>query len=202
MKEWLSQYGYLIFVLIGVCIMAAVILYFAAKALSKHNALYKAQETEMKRLLALKEKYMNFTEETLNVADEAEILEGVALSYQLRLQKQDEPEKAFTLMNEEKQNLYVLDVFCADADAKVFFSENGKLVRERIIPALVMIGMDEFAQALKEIYDMYDEENEEASFSEKKIEEFNRTALSEDVLGKIKLQGAIYIKNNFTKVKN
>ena len=156
----------------------------------------------MKRLLALKEKYMNFTEETLNAADEAEILEGVALSYQLRLQKQDEPEKAFSLMNEEKQNLYVLDVFCADADAKVFFSENGKLVRERIIPALVMIGMDDFAQALKEIYDMYDEENEEVSFSEKKIEEFNRTALSEDILGKIKLQGAIYIKNNFTKVKN
>lgn len=202
MKEWLSQHGYLIFVFIGVCIMAAVIFYFAARAYSKHNALYRAQEAEMKRLLALKEKYMNFTEEILNVADEAEILEGVALSYQLRLQKQEEPEKAFSLMNDEKQRLYVLDVFCADADVRVFFSENGRLVSEKILPALEMIGMEDFAAELKEIYDMYDEENEEVSFSEKRIEEFNSSRLTDDILMKIKVRGAIYIKNNFTKVKN
>ena len=202
MKEWLSQHGYLIFVFIGVCIMAAVIFYFAAKAYSKHNSLYKAQEAEMKRLLALKEKYMNFTEETLADADSGEILEGVALSYQLRLQKQEQPEEAFAAMSEEKKNIYVLDVFCADADVKVFFSENGKIVRDRIIPALNMIGMDSLAEKLGEIYAMYDEKNEEVSFSEKKIDELTDYILSNDILSQIKLQGAIYIKNNFTKVKN
>ncbi len=202
MKDWLSQHGYLLLVLVAVCIIAVVIFYFAVRAYSKHNALYKAQEAEMRRLLALKEKYMNFTAETLESADEGEILEGVTLSYQLRLQKVPEPEKAFSLMNEEKQKLYVLDVFCADGDVKVFFSENGNIVKDRIIPALSMIGMEDFAHKLKEIFDMYDEENEEVSFSEKKIEEINEFIAVNDILRKIKSEGAKYIKNNFSAVKN
>lgn len=202
MKEWLSQHGYLLFVFAGVCIVAVIIFYFAVRAYSKHNALYKAQEAEMKRLLALKEKYMNFTEETLVSADEGEILEGVALSYQLRLQKDDNPEKAFELLNEEKQSVYVLDVFCADADVKTFFSENGKIVKSRILPALDMIGMMDFSLKLKEIYDMYDEKNEEISFSENKIAEMNEYISTNNILTKIKAEGAIYIKNNFSAVKN
>lgn len=202
MKEWLSQYGYLLLVFAAVCIGAAVIFYFAVRAYSKHNALYKAQETEMKRLLALKEKYMDFTEETLASADEKEILEGVALSYQLRLQKEENPEKAFELLGEEKKKLYVLDVFCADGDVKVFFSENGKIVKEKIIPALTMIGMEDFAIKLKDVYDMYDEANEEISYSENKIEKMNEYISDNDILSKIKSEGAKYIKNNFSAVKN
>ena len=202
MKEWLSQHGYLLLVLAGVCVGAAVIFYFAVRAYSKHNALYRAQEAEMKRLLALKEKYMNFTQETLSSADENELLEGVALSYQLRLQKDENPEKAFELMNEEKQKLYVLDVFCADGDVRVFFSENGKIVKDRIIPALSMIGMEDFSDKLKDVYDMYDEANEEISFSENKIEKMNAFIRDNDILSKIKSAGAKYIKNNFSTVKN
>lgn len=202
MKEWLSQHGYLLLVLAAVCVGAAVIFFFAVRAYSRHNALYKAQEAEMRRLLALKEKYLDFTAETLSSADENEILEGVALSYQLRLQKDENPEKAFVLMNEEKQNLYVLDVFCADADVKVFFSENGKIVKERILSALSMIGMDVFSHKLKEIYDMYDEVNEEISYSENKIVKMNEYISDNDILRNIKLEGAKYIKNNFSAVKN
>ncbi len=202
MKEWLSQYGYLLFVLAGVCVVAAVIFFFAVRAYSKHNAFYKAQEAEMRRLLELKERYMNFTEETLDTADECEILEGVALSYQLRLQKEEEPEKAFLLINEEKQRLYVLDVFCSDADIKLFFSENGKIVKDKILPGLHMIGMDDFADRLRTVYGMFDEDNEEISYSESKIEEVNEYMLSNNVLTKIKEEGAKYIKNNFSSVKN
>ena len=202
MKEWLSEYGYLLFVLAGVCVVAAVIFFFAVRAYSKHNALFKAQEAEMKRLLALKEKYMYFTEETLSSADEGEILEGVALSYQLRLQKTEDPEKAFELLNEEKQRLYVLDVFCADADVRTFFSENGKIVKDRILPALDMIGMEDFSIRLREIYDMYDENNEKISFSESKLEDMNVYISDRDILTRIKAEGAKYIKNNFSAVKN
>lgn len=202
MKEWLSHYGYLLIVLVAVTIGAAVIFFFAAKAYSKHNALYKAQEAEMRRLLALKEKYMDFSQETLACADEGEILEGVVLSYQLRLQKDENPEKAFALMDEKKQNLYVLDVFCADADVAVFFSENGKIVKDRILPALSMIGMEDFSHRLKFIYDMYDEDNEEVSYSESKTKIMNEFISDNNILGKIKSEGAKYIKNNFSAVKN
>lgn len=202
MKEWLSEYGYLIFVLVAVCILAAVIFYFAVKAYSKHNALYKAQEAEMKRLIALKEKYMNFTEDTLENADKGEILEGVALSYQLRLQKDENPEKAFTLLAQEKQAVYVLDVFCADADIKVFFSENGKLVKDKIISALEMIDMQDFARRLMPVYKMFDPSDEDVSYNEKAIDELNEYMSLNDILGLIKEKGAIYIKNHISVLKN
>lgn len=202
MKEWLSQYGYLIIVFIVLLIITVVLFYFAAKAYSKHNRTFKAQEEEMRRLLTLKEKYMNFTEETLNANEDTELLEGVALSYQIRLQRQENPEAAFEELSEIKKNIYVLDVFCADGDVKVFFSENGNLVKDRIIPALEMIGMNEFSHKLLSVYQMYDTGNEEVSYSEKRIDEMNGYILSNDILTEIKLKGAEYIKSNCEELKN
>lgn len=202
MSEWLSEYGYLVIVFVVVLIVAAVVFYFAVKAASRHNKTFRAQEAEMRRLLALKEKYMNFTEATLEENDEAELLEGVALSYQIRLQRQDNPEKAYQEMNEEKKYVYVLDVFCADGDAKVFFSENGEIIKEKILPALEKIGMQDFALKLKVIYDMYDNSNEEVSYSEKDLEKINIYISENDILSKIKAAGAKYIKSNFELLKN
>lgn len=202
MKEWLSQYGYLIIVFVVLLIVTVAVFYFAARAYSNHNRTFKAQEKEMRRLLALKEKYMDFTEETLNENEDIELLEGVALSYQIRLQRQENPESAFEKLSEVKKNIYVLDVFCADGDVKVFFSENGSLVKDRIICALEMIGMSEFSQKLLPVCQMYDNNNEEISYSEKAIEEMNVYILESNILTEIKLKGAEYIKSNCEELKN
>lgn len=202
MKEWLSQHGYLLIVFAAVLTVTVVVFYFAVKAASKHNRNFKAQEAEMRRLLALKEKYMNFTEETLSENDEKELLEGVALSYQIRLQRQENPEKAYAELNEEKKYVYVLDVFCADGDVKTFFSENGEIVKDKILPALESIGMSDFAAELKIIYDMYDNSNEEVSYSEESLSKMNAFILEKDILSAIKVKGAKYIKSNYEHLKN
>ncbi len=202
MKEWLSQYGYLLIVFVAVLIVAAVIFYFAVKATAKHNRTFKAQEAEMRRLLALKEKYMDFTEATLEENADEELLEGVALSYQIRLQRRENPEKAYEELNEEKKFVYVLDVFCADGDAKIFFSENGDMIKDRILPALENIGMRDFALKLRDAYDMYDNSNEEVSYSEKRLEEINNYISENDILTAIKLAGAKYIKSHYEELKN
>ncbi len=202
MKEWLSQHGYLLIVFVVVLIVAAVVFYFAVRAVSDHNRTFKAQEAEMRRLLAVKEKYMYFTEDTLKENDERELLEGVALSYQIRLQRQDNPEKAYEELNEEKKYVYVLDVFCADGDVKVFFSENGKIVKDKILPALESIGMSDFADELKGIYDMYDNSNEDVSYSEALIDKMNTYISEKDILTEIKVAAAKYIKSNYEYLKN
>ena len=202
MKEWLSQYGYLLIVFAVVLIVAAVIFYFAVRAVSNHNRAFKAQETEMRRLLALKEKYMNFTEDTLIENDEKELLEGVALSYQIRLQRQENPEKAYEELNDEKKFVYVLDVFCADGDVRTFFSENGDIVKDKILPALESIGMEDFSLRLKVIYDMYDNSNEEVSYSEEILEKMNNYISENDILTEVKVAGAKYIKSNYEQLKN
>ncbi len=202
MKEWLSQYGYLLIVFVVVLIVAAVIFYFAVRAVSNHNRDFKAQESEMRRLLALKEKYMYFTEDTLEENDEKELLEGVALSYQIRLQRQENPEKAYDELNDEKKYVYVLDVFCADGDVRTFFSQNGEIVKDKILPALESIGMEDFSARLKVVYDMYDNSNEEVSYSEEILQEMNNYISENDVLTEVKVAGAKYIKSNYEQLKN
>lgn len=202
MANWFSEYWHLLIVLIIVCIVAAVVFYFAAKALSRHNREYKEQEKELKRLLTLKEKYRTLTPEVISAADAGELLEGVALSYQLVLQKQEDIEKSFEEMNDFKKDIYALDVFVQDGSAKEFFSQNGDILRKRIVSALEKIGMVDFAQKLTKIALMYDVSDEAVSYNEKEIEGIDTFIAENNILSQIKLKGAEYIKNNFAEFVN
>lgn len=201
MKEWLSDYGYLLIVFVAVLAVFIVVLNFAAKAYSKHMKSYKAEEAEIKRLTALKEKYKSLDENTIKNAPDEEVLEGVALIYQLFLQKKENMEEEFLRLPEEIQSIYVLDVFVSDGGVKAFFSENTDILRCRIVPALKLIGMNEEAEKVEKIRRMYDVNDPEASLSEKEIEETDKILLEADILSRIKLQGAEYIKENTELLK-
>lgn len=202
MKEWFSSYGYLLIVLVVVLAVFIVLLNMAAKAYSKHMSRYKAEEAEIKRLTALKEKFKDFDEESLLKADKSEILEGVALTYQLYLQKKDNMEDEFLKFNEAQQYIYVLDVFVQDASVKTFFSENTDILRSRIVPAMKLIGLEEESEKIERIRRMYDNFDEEVSYSEKEMEETDKYLKDGDILRRIKLFAAEYILNNISLLKN
>lgn len=202
MKQWLENYGYLLAVLAAVCVVFVIILYFAAKAYRKRTALYKAEEAEIKRLVALKEEFRPVTKQAIEKASDSELLEGIALSYQLTLQKEEDIEGKFALLNEDVKDIYALDVFVQDKTSKEFFSQNGEIIKDRIIPAFNKIGMTDLAQRTKPVYDMYDNGNEEVSYDVKKIEEFDAFIENSDILSQIKLKSAEYIKQNFESFIN
>lgn len=202
MAEWLKEYWYLLIVLVAATVVAAVIFYFAAKAYSKRRAFYKREEENIKRLLDLKEKFRVLTEEAIMSADEDELLEGVALSYQLRLQKEEKIEECFSQLNDDVKDIYALDVFVQDKTSKEFFSQNGEILKDRILGALIKIGMSEFADKLRPIYCMYDKNNEEVSYSEKVIDKFDEEELDSSVLAEIKVNSAKYIKENCKSFEN
>ena len=201
MKEWFSQYGYLVVVFFVVLAIFIVVLNFAAKAYSKHMKSFRAEEAEIKRLTALKEKYKDFSEETIKSAPDEEVLEGVALIYQLFLQKKENIEEVFLNLSDEKKSIYVLDVFVSDGGVKEFFSANTDILRKRIVPALQLIGLSEDAKLVYEISRMYDEKDIEASLSEKRIEEIDKIIRESNLLSRIKLEGAKYIKKNIELIK-
>lgn len=201
MKEWFSQYGYLMVVFFVVLAIFIVVLNFAAKAYSKHMKSFRAEEAEIKRLTALKEKYKDFSEETIKSAPDEEVLEGVALIYQLFLQKKENIEEEFLNLSDEKKSIYVLDVFVSDGGVKEFFSANTDILRKRIVPALQLIGLSEDAKLVYEISRMYDEKDIEASLSEKRIEEIDKIIRESNLLSRIKLEGAKYIKENIELIK-
>lgn len=201
MKEWLSQYGYLILVFFAVLAIFIVVLNFAAKAYSKHMKSFKAEEAEIKRLTALKEKYKDLSEEAISSAPDEELLEGVALIYQLFLQKKDNVEEEFLKLSSEIQSIYVLDVFVADGGVEEFFTANTNILRMRLVPALELIGLNEDAKCLSAISRMYDEDDYEASFSRKKLEDADKFFRDSDILSRIKLNSAKYIKENVSLLK-
>lgn len=201
MKEWFSQYGYLVVVFFVVLAIFIVVLNFAAKAYSKHMKSFRAEEAEIKRLTALKEKYKDFSEETIKSAPDEEVLEGVALIYQLFLQKKENIEEEFLNLSDEKKSIYVLDVFVSDGGVKEFFSANTDILRKRIVPALQLIGLSEDAKLINEISRMYDNNDIEASLSEKRIEEIDKIIRESNLLSRIKLEGAKYIKENIELIK-
>ena len=201
MKEWLSQYGYLILVFFAVLAIFIVVLNFASKAYSKHMKSFKAEEAEIKRLTALKEKYKDLSEEAISSAPDEELLEGVALIYQLFLQKKDNVEEEFLKLSSEIQSIYVLDVFVADGGVEEFFTANTNILRMRLVPALELIGLNEDAKRLSAISRMYDEDDYEASFSRKKLEDADKFFRDSDILSRIKLHSAKYIKENVSLLK-
>lgn len=196
MAEWFKEYWYLAVIFIAVCAVAAVVFYFAGRSYRAYRASYRNQEAEIKRLIALKEKYVPLTEKVIEESNADETLEGVALSYQLQLQKKDDMEQAFQLLSTEKRYIYILDVFVQDKSVKTFFSENGDILRMEITKALELIGMTDLAVKVEKIRRMYDNDDESASYSEKEIDTLDAFVKENDILSEIKLKGAEFIKKN------
>lgn len=196
MTEWFKEYWYLAVIFVAVCIVAAVIFYFAGKSYKRYRTSYRNQEAEIKRLIALKEKYVPLTEKAIAESDSGETLEGVALSYQLYLQKKENMEEEFMLLSQEKRYIYILDVFVQEKCIRDFFSENGDILRSEITNALLLVGMDSFAEKIERVRRMYDNNDTTISWNQAEIDSLQAFAEENDILSQIKLAGAEYIKKN------
>ena len=202
MKEWLSEYWYLLIFLAASIVLAVIAVTMAAKASRKRTRLLRQEEANIKRLVALKEKFRPITKQAIDSADDEELLEGIALAYQLKLQKEEKQEALFEAFNDDVKDIYALDVFVQDKTSKEFFSQNGEILKGRIISALKKIGMDDFAALLSPVYDMYDNSNEDVSYDIKKIEELDEYIEKEAVLSLIKVRSAEYIRRNYKSFEN
>lgn len=197
MALWFKEYWYLAVIFVVVCIIAAFACYFAGKSYSRYRTSYKNQEAEIKRLIALKEKYVPLTQKAVEESESNETLEGVALSYQLFLQKKDDMEKEFSLLSKEKRCIYILDVFVQDGSVNEFFTQNGDILRSEITDALNLIGMNDFAEKIEKIRRMFDDSDVTTSWSQSEIDNLQDFVEKNDILTEIKLCSAEYIKKNF-----
>lgn len=201
MREWFSQYGYLLGVFAVIAVVFLFVLNKAAKAYSSHYSAVNEQKKQLEYLTNLKNKYRNITAQELSACSEEEILEGFALLTQVEMQKSDDMEAYFRALPKEKQYIYVLDVFVQDGSAKEFYSQNGEILTDIIVDALKAIGMSAFASELSEIEKMYNKDDESISFDSAAIEKFDEEINAMCVPGEIKRNSAKYIKENFRKLQ-
>lgn len=193
---WFSEFWIYAVVFVLCCILAVFACSKAYKAYKKHKSRYNAQEAEIKRLISLKEKYFPLTCEAIESAEDAELLEGAALSLQIELEKSEDMMKTFLQYNEEKKNIYTLDVFTSDKTLKTFFSQNGQELKSLAVPALKMVGLTQEADLINKVSLMYDDSDETTSLNYAVIEQTQKKLDEKDFLTKIKHSAARYIKEN------
>ncbi|MDD6022074.1 MAG: hypothetical protein ACI4GA_05655 [Acutalibacteraceae bacterium] len=198
MAEWFSQYWYLVIVFFAVLAATIFGTYKASKAYKRHNRLFHEEEEKMKRLVELKQKFEVLTEDTIDSADDGDLLEGVALSYQLKLQKQADMTAEFEKLPIQARYIYTLDIFSSEgAVVSEFYRNNGKELKDLLVPALRAIGESEEARLCVPISSMFDDDSE-VSIDKAKIDETDAAFKNIFDLNKFKLAAAKYIRDNKT----
>lgn len=195
-SQWFSEYWMYAIGLVAAVAVLAVLSKMAVKSYKAYYKRYRAEEQEMKRLLGLKEKYGVLCVEAIENGDENELLAGVALSYQLKLQKCDDMTAEFNKLGDAKKYVYALDVFVSDANVRTFFSENGKELTEIIVPALRMIGLEKAADKIEKLRLMYDEKDETVNYDVAAIEQTQQWMQDSGLLALIRSNAARYIREN------
>lgn len=171
MSEWFSQYWYLVIVFFIVLAVTVFGMYKASEAYKKHNKLFHEEEEKMKRLAELKQKFVPLTKEAIDSGNDQELLEGVALAYQLQLQKEIDMTAAFEKLPIEARYVYTLDIFVSEgAVVSGFYRNNGKELKSLIVPAMKAIGESDSAKLCSSLYSMFDEDSE-VSVDREKIAE-------------------------------
>ncbi len=196
MSEWLSQYWYL--VIIFFVVLAATIfgMYRASGAYKMHNKLFHEEEEKMKRLVKLKEQFVPLTKAAIDSASDSDLLEGVALSYQMALQKETDMTAAFEKLPLQARYIYTLDIFTSEgAVVSEFYRNNGKELKSLISPAMEVIGERNAAKICKSLYAMFDEDSE-VSVDYELIAETDKKFSENFDLDRFKLNAAEYIRNN------
>lgn len=200
MAQWFSQYWYLVILFFAVLGFTVFGVYKASGAYKRHNKLYRREEEKIKRLVLLKERFSPLTVEAIDTADECDLLEGVALSFQLTLQKQQDMTAAFNLLPVQARYIYTLDIFVSEgAVVSEFYRNNGKELKQLIVPAMKAIGEDALANICAELYDMFDEDSE-VSVDREKIAEVDAKFNEAFDLEKLKKNAARYIKGEKGKL--
>lgn len=149
-----------------ILLVAIIIAIFAwAKALKSGKSRRERLKKEAaiwKRDYELREKFTILTEEKLNSTEETELLHGVAMNIQAKLEKATDMTENFNSLPNEKKFIYVLEYF--DEDAKkglsTFFKNNGEPLISIVPDALNAIGAGKYVEYYATLLPMYDPDSE------------------------------------------
>lgn len=195
MAQWYMENYKTITVIAAVLCLVA--LYFAIRSTRRHNRTYRAEEAKLMRMKALKETFTELNTDIITNAEAADLLEGTALHYQLRIQKESNIEKAYELIPVCAQYVYVLDIFSSEGGVpSEFYQKNGNILRERFVPALEAIGETKLANAVKPLSRMYDPDDETASINNDLIASADEIFAQHYKIDEFKLKAAEYIRSN------
>ena len=194
MLEWLGQNW---LVTVALFALLLIVLYVLSRVSSGHNKLMESRQNRLKKLHELRADFENMTEEAFDTAEDEYLLDGVALYYQLKLQRCDDMNEAFSLLPEEAKFVYALNIFYFEGGVlSEFYRANGEPLSPVLAPALRAIGETSLADIAEKIQPMFDDENESVSIDYKFIKTLDENASVVYNKDEFKLKAAAYIRKS------
>lgn len=172
----------LLIVLVALLIFVSI---KAARAVRAHNAERDKILAKLKKDAALREKYASVTRDQAQTADCRELLHGVALNIQQRLESESDLTAAFRALPAHEQYIYAWNyLFCEDADSlSAFFRLNGSPLTDAALEGARAVFGEQGFGVLERGFRMFDPDDETTSALPQDIETLDADfAAQQDVL--------------------
>lgn len=157
----------------------------AARAVRRHNTEREKILKKLKADNALRQKYASVTRAEALEADSRELLHGVALCIQKRLEEADDLTEAFRALPAHEQYIYAWNyLLCEDADMlSAFFRLNGSPLTDAALEGARAVFDEAHREAFERGWRMFDSNDETTSAREQDIRTLDADfAAGQDIL--------------------
>ncbi len=175
--EFISTHWY-VGLLIIILIAATVIMWIKALAASQRSREFREAEiARLEKEKALRDEFMVLDTLKFETYDNERLLCGVAANIQMYLEKETDMNKAFENLPEEKKFAYALNYVFEDGkdnELSKFFRANGQPLTGEAAKAVNCVIGGNFAEIFMSLYNMLDDDCEDASYDSAKILECDK----------------------------
>lgn len=150
-------------VILAIAAIAAIFMWRKAMVASRERRERLKREGEIwRRDYELREKFTVLTDEKLKETEDIELLHGVAMNIQVKLENATDMTAEFNALPDEKKYIYALEYFDEDCKTSLstFFKNNGAPLVPVIPSALTAVGAHKYNDAVMALMPMYDPESE------------------------------------------
>ena len=177
-----AQYKTLTAVFIAASILMLVTLFFAVRAVRRHNRERDAVLNRLKEEERLRKKYETLTPALAQSADSAELLHALGLRIQKALENEPDLNASFLALPEPKQYVYALNyVFCEDTKTlSAFFRTYGTPLTDTALRAAETILPDFAERIFRPAFAMFDDNNETVSCTKESVQKVDEAFSATD----------------------
>ncbi len=198
--DYFKEYWVLFVILVVGLIALAIVYSKMGKTMAKRKAEKEALIKKLDHMKFIREHYADLTAEKILSDNGENLSEGVTDNIQVRLEKEDDMNKAFENLFEEEKTIYAFHYFLEEAKTKpsMFFKNFTKPLTPYAVTACEKFLEKDAFSLVKELYDSYDEDNETASVIPEKINSLDEKIMALDMGDEAKKKASDFIKANVT----
>lgn len=185
MNEFLlaaRQYWYLWVIFFVLCIVLIIVWKKAAGVAKKRFSRFNESLAAAEREEALSKRYESLSLELLLEDSPSDVISGIALKVQERLDGEPDIRKAFNELAEYEKRAYAMHYFFADSRERLsdFFRRNSAPLTPVALAAVRESSFLPARDIVLKLYPMLDEDNEGVSYDKKTVEELDQSYKSLD----------------------